>query len=107
MADMADVAELRGHGPLGAATAPPWARGAAAAWEGGTLHVAVPSLTLTLTLTPTLTPTLTLILTLALTLTLTLTLPRCRRCGGARCRYAGRATWSGTPSRSPRYWTLV
>ena len=44
MADVADVAELRGHGPLGAATAPPGARGAAAAWEGGTLHVAVASL---------------------------------------------------------------
>ena len=41
---MADAAEMRGHVPLGAATAPQGAKGAAAAWEGGTLHVAVPSL---------------------------------------------------------------
>ena len=42
--DVGDAAEMRGHVPLGAATAPQGAKGAAAAWEGGTLHVAVPSL---------------------------------------------------------------
>ena len=42
--DMADAAEMQGHVPLGAATASHGAKGAAAAWEGGTLHVAVASL---------------------------------------------------------------
>ena len=37
-------AGLQGYSPRDAAAAPPGAEGAAAAWEGGTLHVAVPAL---------------------------------------------------------------